>query len=69
MSGSHISRRQFLGTANAFAAAGFSGARLGLKDLSIGAPTSGVCHATDEAVADYTLRIAASADGWQISEC
>jgi FtsP/CotA-like multicopper oxidase with cupredoxin domain len=61
MSGSHISRRQFLGTACALAAAGFSDARLGSKDLSFGAPTSAVSCGADEAAADYILRIAASA--------
>ncbi len=61
MSGSHISRRQFLGAASALAAAGISGARPGVKDLSLGAPGNGLSRAHDEAAADYTLRIVASA--------
>ncbi len=60
MSLSQISRRQFLGTASAFTAAGFSGARLGLNHLSLGAPESGVLREPDEGAADYTLRISAS---------
>jgi FtsP/CotA-like multicopper oxidase with cupredoxin domain len=61
MSRSHISRRQFLGTASALAAAGFSGARLGVKDLGPGAPGSFISGAADEAAADYVLHIAACA--------
>jgi FtsP/CotA-like multicopper oxidase with cupredoxin domain len=61
MSGSHISRRQFLGAASALAAAGISGARPGVQELSLGAAGNGLSRAHDEAAADYTLRIVASA--------
>src|SRR6202162_3628177 len=61
MSDSHISRRQFLGTASVLAAAGITGARLGVKDLGPGAQGGFISRAADEAAADYVLHIAATA--------
>src|SRR6202162_1447707 len=61
MSDSHISRRQFLGTASVLAAAGITGARLGVKDLRPGAQGGFISRAADEAAADYVLHIAATA--------
>jgi FtsP/CotA-like multicopper oxidase with cupredoxin domain len=61
MSLSRISRRQFLGSASALAAAGLSGSGLRLNDLNFSAPRRDVPGVRDQAAADYTLRIAASA--------
>src|ERR1700734_2566337 len=61
MSLSRISRRQFLGSASAFAAAGLSGSGLRWNDLNFGATGSHVPGVREQAAEDYTLRIAASA--------
>src|SRR5579862_3599048 len=56
-----ISRRQFLSSASALAGAGLSGSGLRLNDLNFGAPRRDVPGTREQAAADYTLRIAASA--------
>ena len=61
MSRLRISRRQFLSSASALAAAGLSGSGLRLNDLNSGALGSDAPGVRDPAAADYTLRIGASA--------
>src|SRR3984957_5597519 len=61
MSGLRISRRQFLSSASALAAAGLSGSGLRLNDLNFRALGSDAPGVRDPAAADYTLRIGASA--------
>src|SRR3984957_13783380 len=56
-----ISRRQFLSSSSALAAAGLSGSGLRLNDLNFGAPRRDFPGVRDQTAADYTLRIAASA--------
>jgi FtsP/CotA-like multicopper oxidase with cupredoxin domain len=56
-----ISRRQFLSSASALAAAGLPGSGLRLNDLNFGAQRSDAPGVRDQAAADYTLRIGASA--------
>ena len=61
MSRLRISRRQFLSSASALAAAGLSGSGLRLNDLNFGSLGSDAPGVWDQAAADYTLRIGAGA--------
>jgi FtsP/CotA-like multicopper oxidase with cupredoxin domain len=60
MSVSRISRRQFLTTASALATAGFSAPGERLNGLRLGSSLGDAGRARDQAVVDYTLRIAAT---------